>query len=142
MADLSVVADAVAIVYRPDLAKIWPGIAEEAITPGQTVYQTSTGTWGVADGNASGKFQLRGIALKKAGSKGQAIDILVEGYVAGFDLSSLAYDAQVFLSDTAGKLADAAGTHSVPCGRVVAIPDVPLLTKVLFFKADWINQVS
>ncbi|WP_422929030.1 hypothetical protein [Singulisphaera sp. PoT] len=140
MANLTVTADAVAICHRPETAEIWRGVAAEVITPGQTVYQTSAGTWGVGAAGTNGKYQIRGIALNKAGA-GQAVEILIKGFVSGFNLSSLAYDAQVFASDTAGALADAAGTHSVAMGRVVALSDVPSYSKVLYVHANWAAQI-
>ena len=45
--------------------------------------------------------------------------MLEEGWVTGFDVSSQAYDAPLYQSDTAGALADAAsGTKTVAVGRV------------------------
>jgi hypothetical protein len=58
--------------------------------------------------------------------------------VAGFDLSSLAYDALVYLSDTPGKLSTAAGSHSSIAGRVAAMTDRDPVTgkpsKLLFVR--------
>lgn len=109
-------------------------IATEAITKGQVVYQTSAGKAGIADANAAGKQQARGIALKTVAA-GKPCPILRRGYVAGFDLSGLDYDAPVFLSDTAGSLDTAAGTLSVNCGRVISMND-PDLSKILFVDFD------
>ena len=127
MADVTVTASQVAVVY-PLKAEIFNGIATESVTAGQALYMTSAGKYGVADANASGKQQVRGIALNAAGA-GQAVSVLRRGHVAGFTLGT--YDSLVYLSDTAGALADAAGTMSVKVGRVDAISDTAL-TKVLF----------
>ena len=127
MADVTVTAGQVAVVY-PLKAEIFNGIATESVTAGQALYMTSAGKYGVADANASGKQQVRGIALNAAGA-GQAVSVLRRGHVAGFTLGT--YDSLVYLSDTAGALADAAGTMSVKVGRVDAISDTAL-TKVLF----------
>lgn len=115
-------------------------IAAEAITKGQVVYQTTAGKAGVADANASGKQQARGIALHAAAA-GEPVAILRRGYVAGYALSGVAYDSAVYLSDTAGSLDDSAGTMTVICGRVEALTD-PDLTKVLFVDFDHLRAWS
>jgi len=129
MADIALTA---AQVEPIDLmsAEILSGIAEEAITQGQVVYMTTTGTIGVADANAAGKQQARGIALSAVGA-GQAVDYLKRGRVAGFTVSGVDCSAPLYLSDTAGALADAAGTMSVVCGIVVAMTDKSA-TRVLY----------
>ena len=135
MADISALSAANISVANPMEAKIVTMIAVEAITRGQAVYQTSAGKAGIADANAAGKQQFRGIALETVGA-GQTVSVLIEGRLYGFDLSSQDYDAVLYLSDTAGSLADAAGTLSVICGRVMAEPDDDL-TKIAYIKADW-----
>jgi hypothetical protein len=136
MADLSIGSNGIHLVFSNE-AEIKDMIAAEAITAGQPVYRTSAGKAGVADANAAGKQQFRGIALRDAGV-GQPCPVLKKGFLAGYVLSGVAYDGPVFLSDTVGKLADAAGTMSVNCGRVHALPD-PDLTKVLYVEADWLR---
>ncbi len=114
-------------------------ICVEAITKGQAVYQTSAGLAGVADANAGGKQQFRGIALS-GGGIGQAIDVCIEGELYGFTLAGN-HDSLAYLSDTAGALADAAGTMTVNAGRVWAVPDNPA-TKVLRILADEVTDWS
>ena len=130
MADLSLVTDQIATIY-PQKAEIHSYIAAEAITAGQAVYTVAaTGKVGVAEADAAGKQQARGIALQGVGA-GQAVEVLRRGHLHGFTLTSQNYDDPIYLSDTAGALADAAGTLAVPIGLVVALPDKGL-TKVLF----------
>lgn len=136
MADITVSADQVSIV-DPAQAEIHDQIAAESLTRGAALYITSAGKAGLADANAAGKQQFRGISLGKGGA-GQGVSLLKRGKVAGFDLSSLAYDAPVYLSDTAGRLADTPGTLSVIVGRVVAQTDSDR-TKVLYIDADWLR---
>ena len=136
MSDLAIGTNGISLVFS-NKAEIVDMIAAEAITAGQPVYQTSAGKAGVADANAAGKQQFRGIALKAAGA-GQPCPVLKRGYLAGFGLSGVAYDGPVYLSDTVGKLADGAGTLSVICGRVGALTD-PDLTKILYVDADWLR---
>lgn len=133
MADITVTAAKVGVLF-PDKAEIFDMIAAEAITAGQPVYQTSAGKAGVADANASGKEQVRGIALNAAGA-GQAVSVLKRGHVGGFTLAG-AYDSIAYLSDTVGRLADAAGTMNVPVGRVVGLTDAAI-TKALYVDARW-----
>jgi len=133
MADLTVTAAQVGVVY-PELAEIMNVVLAEAVTKGQALYQLSTGTFGIADANAAGKQQFRGIALEAGGA-------LKKGHCYGFTLSGMNHDALAYLSDTAGALADAAGTLTVNVGRVVAMPDNSK-TKVLYIEADWLRAWS
>lgn len=90
--------------------------AAATITAGQAVYKLAAGTVGVADANGSGTQQFRGIALN-GGYAGDPIRVAFEGPVEGFTLAGNV-DTVIYLSDTAGALADAAGTMTVPVGRV------------------------
>ncbi len=139
MADITVTAAQVGAIF-PDKAEITDMIAVETITAGQAVYQTTAGKAGVADANASGKQQFRGIALNGAGA-GYAVSVLVRGHVAGFTVSGMNGDALAYLSDTAGALADANGTMNVQAGRVTCLTDGNL-TKVLYICADWLRAWS
>lgn len=132
MADITVTAAQVAAIF-PTKAEIYSFVAAEAITAGQAVYFTSAGKVGVADANASGKQQVRGIALNGAGA-GTAVDVLKCGHVAGFTLGTI--NSLAYLSDTAGALADAAGTVSAAVGRVVTLSD-SALTKALYVDLNW-----
>jgi hypothetical protein len=135
MADITVTAAQVSIVF-PDKAEIYDFIAGVTITKGQAVYQLTTGKIGLADANDAGKEQFLGIALNAAAA-GKPVSVLKSGMVYGFGVSELNAGVQVFLSDTAGALADAkSATKEVDCGKVIALPDNGL-TKVLFINADW-----
>lgn len=136
MTDIALTAAQIAPVY-PEKAEILDFIAAATITAGQALYQTSAGKVNLADGNGSGTLQFRGIALNGGGA-GQAISVLKKGHCYGFTVSSVAYDAPLYLSDTAGALGDSAGSTSVNCGRVVAIPDGSL-TKVVYIDADYLR---
>jgi len=134
MADITVTAANVGLV-DPEKAKTFEGLAAEAITKGQPLYQVTTGKFGIADANVANKQQVRGIALQDAGA-GQAVTMLKEGAAYGWTLTSQSYDDPVFLSDTAGTLADAAGTLEVPVGVVTGLADKSL-TKVIYFDIRW-----
>jgi hypothetical protein len=121
-------------VVFPEVAEIRDFKEAETLAVGDVVYLVSTtGKVGKADANGAGKQQARGIVVKRQGS---TVSVLKRGYLAGFDISGLAYDAQVFLSDTAGSMADAAGTMTVECGRVSCFTN-DSITKILYVDFDW-----
>ena len=134
MANLTVTAGKVGLV-DPMKAEVHTGIAAEAITKGIAVYQTTSGTIGIADANVANKQQMRGVSLNAAAA-GQAVDYVKQGAVYGFTLSDQDYDDPLFLSDTAGAIADAAGTLEVPCGLVIGLPDKDK-TKVVYVSCRW-----
>ncbi len=138
MADLTVTAAQVSAVF-PDKCEIYSFIAGATITAGQPVYMiAATGKVGVADANGSAPApQFKGIALN-GGVSGTVINVLKRGAVYGFDLSGINYGVRAYLSDTAGSLADAAGTTSVAVGQVIPLLDAASAgTKVLYIDASW-----
>jgi len=138
MADLTVTAAKVAIVF-PESAEIYNVILAAACTEGQALYQTTSGNYNLADASAANTAQARGIALEK-GAAGQCVSMVRKGVLAGFTTG--AYDDPIYLSsDTAGALADAAGTVTVRVGRVVSLAD-PALTEALFVDFDWLTVWS
>lgn len=137
MADITVTAAQVAAVF-PDKAEIYDFEAAETITAGQALFLDSNGKVKLADADAAGEQQFRGIALTGGGA-GQAISVLKRGHVYGFNLSGMAYNAVAYQSNTTGALADAAGTLTVNVGRVVSVNDSGTLTKVLYIDADWLR---
>ena len=139
MADIDYTTAQVAVVY-PGRAEIYDFLAGATIEAGQAVYQTSTGTVGLADANGSGTLQFRGIALTGGGS-GQAISVLKRGHVYGFDLSALDEDALLYLSDTAGDLSSTVGSTTINCGRVTRLTDANA-SQVAYIEADWLRDWS
>lgn len=135
MADITVTAAKVAVVH-PGIAEIYDAVASEAITAGQPVTQdATTGKLLVADANgAGGRNTVDGIALKTVGA-GQACPVLKRGFCAGFTLSG-SYRAKLYVSDTAGSLADGAGTASLPVGTIRRLSDENP-TKLLFVDIPW-----
>lgn len=113
-------------------------LAGETISKGQAVYILDAGTIGLADSDAAGKHQFRGIALN-GGAAGQAVEVLQEGEIYGFTLAGVA-DSLAYLSDTAGKIDTAVCVNDIKVGRVVCLTDGSL-TKVLRvfvqWEADW-----
>lgn len=137
--EIALTADAIAVVY-PERAEIYDFIAAEAITRGQALFLDSNGKVELADANAAGEQQFRGIALNPAGA-GQAVSVLKRGHVYGYTVSAMAYNDPVYLSDSVGSLSTAVGTMTVNCGRVVPLPDASL-TKVIYIDADWLRAWS
>lgn len=141
MANIAASSNVGALFVGSSLSEIRSHIAGAGgIALGQAFYvDPTTGTALPTDASASGKYQVRGIALMTVGA-GQAFDALERGYVGGLDVSGLAFDALVYVSDTAGKLATAAGTNSSVAGRVAALTDRDSVTgkpsKVLYFRAS------
>ncbi len=119
---------------HPRNAEIYDGQVSEAVLEGQAIHLHTTGKLRLADSNVAGRQQARGIALNSAGTGRTGVSYLRRGTVAGFDLSGLAYDALVYLSDTVGEFSTTAGTMSAPVGRVTQIPDGGIPTKVILFE--------
>lgn len=139
MSDITVTAANVAVLF-PAKAEIYDNIAAVAVTAGQVLYLNSSGKVDLYDSNGSGTLQPHGIALNAAGA-GQAVSVLKRGFVNGFTISSLAYDAALYGSNTAGALADAAGSSSVILGRVKAVSDASV-TKALYVDMPWLTILS
>jgi len=121
---------------------IRPYIAAAAITAGQLVYVNSSGLVDLCNTASAGKQQCRGVALQTVGAQ-QGVDVLQRGEVEGFAISSLAYDVQVYASDTAGNLDTAVGTKTVPIGRVMATTTKDSsgnIKKLLHIQTDLINN--
>lgn len=112
-------------------ARLIPMIADEVITKGQPVYRKATGRAGLADASAVGTAKPVGVATTSV-QPGTAFDALHYGMMAGYGLDGIDPGTTVYLSDTAGFVADAAGTIDVPIGTVHTLTDVTF-TKVVFF---------
>jgi hypothetical protein len=93
-------------------------VAAEAITAGAPVRIDTAGKFTNANGTTTTENDAYGIATKTVVA-GEALTAVKLGTMDGFDLSGLAYNARVYISDTDGRLADAAGTASKVVGRVV-----------------------
>lgn len=130
MADLSVVAAQISPVF-PDFGhcEIYNVVLAEAVTKGQILYQTTSGTFGVATAGTGAKDEPRGVALE-AGAAGQVISMLVRGMLYGVTLTGLNADALLYLSASAGGLF-ATDIVAEKVGRIWSLND-PSKTKVVF----------
>lgn len=114
-----VTADTVRIVGIPNSQYTIP--AEEAVTAGQAArLSTTTGKLTKANGTVTAEARVKGIATRTPEAVGLGLTIIRKGFLDGYDLSALAYDAPIYLSDTDGRLSTVAGTVSVLVGRVVS----------------------
>lgn len=136
MSDITVTAAQVAPVF-PQKAEIYDLLAAAAITAGQIVYTTTAGKADLADGSAAGTIVNLGVALNAAAA-GEAVSVLKRGHVAGFAITGLNGAAKLYVSNTAGAAADAAGDNSAVIGTVTAIPTVGGVSKLLFVDCSWV----
>lgn len=105
-------------------AIVVPGIAGATITIGYLVYQAADGHWEHADANAAGLEGVLGVAVESYDGEdtvtvGNAVSVCMGGPVSGF--TSLTAGAIYYLSDTVGRLDDAAGTFDRLIGRGVLL---------------------
>lgn len=94
--------------------------AAAAITAGAPVFVNTAGKFAVADAVTVGARGFFGIATRTVAA-GESLTALRRGIMDGWDLSALAHDAPVFISNTAGALDSAAGTLSIQIGRVLPV---------------------
>jgi hypothetical protein len=101
--------------------------ASVAITAGQPVRANTSGQWALANAtdatNSTGVY----IALKSANA-GEYVTASRKCQIDGLAITALAYDAPIYLSDTAGTLGTVAGTVAVILGRVKPATAVPVGT--------------
>lgn len=84
---------------------------------GSPVYIDANGKFAKADASGAATAKVYGVTLRKA-KAGEPVTAIAKGTVGGFVLTE-AYGEDVFLSDTEGRLADAAGTVSTKVGEIV-----------------------
>jgi len=115
-------------------------IAGVTITAGQVVAQNSSGALVLADGSAAGTAMGKGVALN-GGVAGDVIAVMKRGKVTGYTTNLPAYEGKVYISDTAGAFADAAGTKGASVGVVIASAEATV-QKQLYVEFDWALLVS
>lgn len=96
-------------------------IASANITAGAPCYIVgASGKVAHSDANQTPLDVVWGISTKTV-LAGEAVTLVRRGEMSGWDLTALAYGAPVYLSDTVGRLADAAGGTNVTVGHVVPV---------------------
>lgn len=129
MADITRTHTAVADVW-PLKTKKHPFTAAVDVQAGQPLYIDANGKANLADANGSAPANTYvGVAMQTV-KAGQIVDAAWDGDIVGYDLSGVAYGAAVYVSNTAGELADAAGTATLLVGYVYPMSD-PDKSKVL-----------
>jgi hypothetical protein len=119
MSDLSITATDVAPVK---VIEQFTAPAHEAIDAGEAVYfVAATGKVGLADENGSAPLnEPEGIAITTANQANITVTVVKQGIIdVGDALAGLDYGATVYLSQTAGLLADADPANGVVIGEVV-----------------------
>lgn len=112
-------ANKVEVIGTPGQADQFTSTLAEAITPGSAArIDTTTGGFTNANATTTTENRIFGIALNDTNPAARTV--VRRGYLDGYDLSGLAFDAPVYLSDTDGRLSTTAGTTTVIVGRVVA----------------------
>ena len=119
----------------PQRSETYSGVAGEALTAGDAVCFNTAGNVVKADASAQATAQVAGVVTASANS-GDAVSIVKNGPMTGYTVSGLANKAKLYLSDTAGKLADAPGTWVCLVGSVFPLTD-PSRTKVTMIECDW-----
>lgn len=117
MADLALVTADTLRVVRSDEQDTKP--AAVAVTAGQLVREDTNGKWVLTDADTAADIDKAYLALRTVAA-GIALTALKKGEVDGFDLSALAYGANLFMSNTAGAIGTTAGTTSKIVGQVVS----------------------
>ncbi len=136
MADLAITVANISVI-KPEDAEVVQVVVAETVTAGQPLFFDSNGKGQLADANAAGERQARCLTLE-AGLTNQSVSCLKRGFVEGFTLTDQSFDDPIFLSDTVGVLADAAGTVTVPVGLVGTIAkDSSTISKILYLDFRW-----
>jgi hypothetical protein len=120
MADLSLVT---ANTVRPGtLTNVQhTAVAGEAITAGAPChFDGTTGKVYNSDANDASHDTCWGVSLRTVGA-GEGVTLLRKGWLFGVDVSGLDFGAGVYVSNTKGRLADAAGSASILVGMVLPV---------------------
>lgn len=135
-ADLALVRrDFVRVVQSHQQLTLPAGVA--VVAGAAVIIDPQTGTWALADADAPPTTRVFGLATRSA-QVGEGLTAIRVGILDGFALDTLDYDQDVFLSSTAGAIADAAaGPGALPIGRVV--PGTSSALGVAFDKLLWVD---
>ena len=118
MADLVIAPGDVAAVK---VIEQMTGPVSEAVDSGEAVcLAAASGVFSLADEDNAALDEPVGVAIKNANQANIATTVVRKGWLdLGDALAGLAYGATVWLSDTAGKLADADPGSHVVIGTVI-----------------------
>lgn len=123
-----------------------PIVLGATVTAGQVVRQDADEKYILADATIGGADARQTLIALKGGADGERDLGVKEGAIEGFTVGALAAGAQLFLSDTAGAVDTAAGTVSVPIGRVIGTvetnPADGTIKNIAYFDMDWNTQFA
>ena len=140
MADLTITA-----VSPVKIVKQYTGPAHEAVAVGEAGYLVAaSGKLGKADANGSAPVnEPEGVFLKAALQQNDTVTMLMEGWLdIGNALSALDYGAPIYLSRTAGKLADADEGDGILIGEVWPAWGNTTADKLLYVKPRTLADVA
>lgn len=140
MTDLTITA-----VSPVKVVKQYTGPAHEAVAVGNAGYLVAaTGKLGKADANGSAPVnEPEGVFIKAALQQNDSVTVVMEGWLdVGNALSALDYGAPVFLSRTAGGLADADEGDGILIGEVWPAWGNTTADKVLYVNPRTLADVA
>lgn len=119
MTNLAITASAVRVVRAYEWMEDGP--VNEVVAAGVPVrIDATTGKYTPSNGTTTTEYLARGIAINTGDYANATISVIRKGIIdVGNALSALSFGATVYLSDTDGTLADAAGTQTLIVGYVV-----------------------
>ncbi|HPT99074.1 MAG TPA: hypothetical protein PLU39_14500 [Armatimonadota bacterium] len=100
-------------------------VAGEDLTAGDAVRLIPSGNGAgrvvKAQADTDANARVFGIATRSV-KAGMPVTVLMEGVLDGYDFGTRDFGGTLFLSNTAGRIADAAGTVSKKLGYILAVP--------------------
>lgn len=121
MADITVTKANVSALNEGHTVKATAGAT---LTAGAVVYIDGSNNAKLADASAAATAHVAGLVIApKDPVSGDGFDMAVPGCLIG-GFSGMTPGDLLYLSDTAGKLADAAGTKSKPCARALTATEI------------------
>lgn len=121
MADIVVTKGSVSLLNSASPVRVAAGAT---LTAGQVIYIDGANGAKLADASAAGTALVAGVVIApKDAVSGNTLDIAVPGSLIG-GFSGMTPGDLLYLSDTAGALADAAGTVSKPCARAITATEI------------------
>lgn len=121
MADITVSKAKVSALNEGHTVK---GTAGATLIAGDVVYIDGANGSKKADASAASTAKVAGLVIApKDPLSGDGIDLAVPGCLIG-GFSGMTPGDLLYLSDTAGKLADAPGTKSKPCARALTATEI------------------
>jgi len=121
MTDITVTKGHVSVLNKAPTIRVTAGAT---ITAGQVIYLDGASNAKLADASAAGTAKVAGLVIAPQDAvSGDVLDVATPGCLVG-GFSGMTAGDLLYLSDTAGALADAAGTKSKPCARAISATEL------------------